>query len=278
MHLDVQRLHSFYYRSAIGRVAQRVVRDQVTTFWPEAKQQSVGGFGFAVPLLRPYLADARRVIGLMPAQQGVMPWPAGMPNVSVLCEETLWPIENGRFDKLILMHGLETSERPSALLEECWRVLGPGGKALFIVPNRSGLWARSDATPFGFGRPYSMGQLEAQLKAHNFAPQRHTAVLYQPPSTRRFWMKTGRFWESMGRSVSALIAGGVLMVEVTKTNPTPRGTKAGSRVLNPLGNLVPTPSSKPARARVQGKSAAFDHGDFGRCSHCAHFLCMCSKR
>jgi SAM-dependent methyltransferase len=262
MHLDVQRLHSFYYRSAIGRVAQRVVRDQVTTFWPEAKQQSVGGFGFAVPLLRPYLADARRVIGLMPAQQGVMPWPAGMPNVSVLCEETLWPIENGRFDKLILMHGLETSERPSALLEECWRVLGPGGKALFIVPNRSGLWARSDATPFGFGRPYSMGQLEAQLKAHNFAPQRHTAVLYQPPSTRRFWMKTGRFWESMGRSVSALIAGGVLMVEVTKTNPTPRGTKAGSRVLNPLGNLVPTPSSKPARARVQGKSAAFDRGGF----------------
>lgn len=64
MHLDVQRLHSFYYRSAIGRVAQRVVRDQVTTFWPEAKQQSVGGFGFAVPLLRPYLPDARRVIGL----------------------------------------------------------------------------------------------------------------------------------------------------------------------------------------------------------------------
>jgi SAM-dependent methyltransferase len=251
MHLDVQRLHSFYYRSAIGRVAQRVVRDQVTTFWPEAKQQSVGGFGFAVPLLRPYLPDARRVIGLMPAQQGVMPWPAGMPNVSVLCEETTWPIENGRFDKLILMHGLETSERPSALLEECWRVLGPGGKALFIVPNRSGLWARSDATPFGYGRPYSMGQLESQLKSHNFAPQRHTAVLYQPPSTRRFWMKTGRFWEKMGRSVSALIAGGVLMVEVTKTNPTPRGTKSGSRVLSPLGNLVPTPSAKPARARVQ---------------------------
>jgi hypothetical protein len=96
-----------------------------------------------------------------------------------------------------------------------------------------------------------MGQLESQLKSHNFAPQRHTAVLYQPPSTRRFWMKTGRFWEKMGRSVSALIAGGVLMVEVTKTNPTPRGTKSGSRVLSPLGNLVPTPSAKTARARVQ---------------------------
>ena len=36
-----------------------------------------GGFGFAVPLLRPYLVDARRVIALMPGPQGVMSWPAG---------------------------------------------------------------------------------------------------------------------------------------------------------------------------------------------------------
>jgi hypothetical protein len=41
----------------------------------------VVGFGFAVPLLRPYLAEARRVIGLMPGPQGVMPWPPGMENV-----------------------------------------------------------------------------------------------------------------------------------------------------------------------------------------------------
>ncbi|MFP7569692.1 methyltransferase domain-containing protein [Marivita sp. S2033] len=251
MHLDVQTLHKFYYRSALGRVAQRVVRDQVRSFWPEAKRQTVGGYGFAIPLLRPYLTESRRIIGLMPAQQGVMAWPAGMPNVSVLCEETLWPIENGRFDKLVLMHGLETSERPSALLEECWRVLGPGGKALFIVPNRSGLWARSDATPFGYGRPYSAGQLESQLKAHHFEPGRHTAVLYQPPSTRRFWMKTGPFWEKMGRRVSALVAGGVLMIEVTKITPKPTGTRVESRVLKPLGSLVPAPTAEPVQARVQ---------------------------
>ena len=250
MHLDVQTLHGFYYRSAIGRVAQRVVRDEVRAFWPDANQQSMGGFGFAVPLLRPYLPEARRIIGLMPAQQGVMPWPAGMSNVSVLCEETRWPIENGRFDKLVVMHGLETSERPTALLDEVWRVLRPGGEALFIVPNRTGLWARSDHTPFGYGRPYSMGQLEAQLKAHHFDPQRHKAVLYQPPSTRRFWMKTGQFWEKVGRSVSALVAGGILMVEVTKIHPKPTGTRVQNRVLNPLGNLVPQPAAKPAGVRL----------------------------
>ncbi|MBK5945562.1 hypothetical protein CCR83_03625, partial [Rhodobacter veldkampii DSM 11550] len=128
MHLDVLDLRNFYYRTQLGRAAQKAVRDRVLALWPatasEIAGQTVVGYGFAVPLLRPYLAHARRVIGLMPGQQGVMPWPAGMPNVSVLCEETRWPLETGLVDRLILLHGLETSEHPSALLEEAWRVLG----------------------------------------------------------------------------------------------------------------------------------------------------------
>ncbi|HSG54515.1 MAG TPA: class I SAM-dependent methyltransferase, partial [Paracoccaceae bacterium] len=194
MHLDVQDLRNFYYRSTLGRAAQKAVRDQMLRMWPEAKGQTVVGFGFAVPLLRPYLEEARRVTGLMPGPQGVMPWPAGLPNVSVLCQETAWPLETGHVDKLVLLHGLETSEQPSALLEECFRVLGPGGRALFIVPNRAGLWSRSDATPFGYGRPYTLRQLEAQLKRHSFLPERHATALYQPPSDRRFWRKTASFW------------------------------------------------------------------------------------
>ena len=156
MHLDVLDLRNFYYRTQLGRVAQRAIRDCVVALWPPAQGQTVAGFGFAVPLLRPYLASARRVIGLMPGPQGVMAWPAGMANVSVLCEETEWPLPTGMVDRLVLLHGLETSEQPSAVLEECYRVLGPGGRALFIVPNRSGLWARRDGTPFGFGHPYSL--------------------------------------------------------------------------------------------------------------------------
>ena len=117
MHLDVKDLRNFYYRSTLGRAAQKAVRDEVLNLWPTAKGQTVVGFGFAVPLLRPYLPEARRVVGLMPAPQGVMPWPAGAPNVSVLCEETQWPIDTGRVDHLIMMHGLENSESPSELLE-----------------------------------------------------------------------------------------------------------------------------------------------------------------
>ncbi|THD72100.1 methyltransferase domain-containing protein [Thalassobius vesicularis] len=240
MHLDVQDLRNFYYRSTLGRAAQKAVRDQLLALWPEAQGQTVVGFGFAAPLLRPYLADARRVTALMPGPQGVMSWPAGMPNVSVLCEETLWPIETGHVDRLVVMHGLETSEQPSALLDECWRVLGPGGKAMFIVPNRAGLWSRSDLTPFGYGRPYTLGQLETQLKRRNFMPERTATTLYQPPSHRRFWRKTGEMWERLGASFSVVVAGGVIMVEATKRVHAPSGPGLKEAVRRPLSILNPT--------------------------------------
>jgi hypothetical protein len=104
MHLDVHDIREFYYRSTLGRAAQGVIRGELQRLWPEAKGQNVVGFGFAVPLLRPFLGEARRVIGLMPGPQGVMPWPAGQPNISVLCEDHLWPLATGSVDKLVLLH------------------------------------------------------------------------------------------------------------------------------------------------------------------------------
>jgi len=255
MHLDVLDLRNFYYRTQLGRVAQRAIRDQVVRMWPVAQGQTVAGFGFAVPLLRPYLADARRVIGLMPGPQGVMPWPAGMENVSVLCEETHWPLSTGFVDRLVLMHGLETSENPSAVLEESHRVLGPGGKALFVVPNRAGLWARRDGTPFGFGRPYSSGQLEAQLKRHGFTPERSLTALHAPPSSSRFWLKTSSFWESFGQHLPWL-SGGVLMIEASKQVYAPTRGGLGAvvrkplRVLEGVGKAAPEPAMRSPTARA----------------------------
>jgi len=247
MHLDVLDLRNFYYRTQLGRVAQRAIRDQVTALWQPTVGQTVAGFGFAVPVLRPYLPEARRVIGLMPGPQGVMPWPAGETNVSVLCEETAWPLSTGFVDRLILMHGLETSDSPSAVLHEAHRVLGPGGRALFIVPNRAGLWARRDGTPFGYGRPYSSGQLEAQLKRHAFTPERSLTVLFAPPSQGRFWLRTSPFWERIGRAVPWL-AGGVLMIEASKQVYAPTRGGLGAivrkprRVLEGVGQQVPVPT------------------------------------
>ncbi|NOX73452.1 MAG: class I SAM-dependent methyltransferase [Alphaproteobacteria bacterium] len=252
MHLDVVDLKAFYYRTRLGRVAQRAVRGRVREFWPSVKGETVAGFGFASPLLRPFLNEARRVISLMPAPQGVMPWPDGQPNISLLTEETNWPLQTAFIDRLVVLHGLETSENPARLLDEIWRVMKPGGRVLFVVPNRSGLWSRRDVTPFGYGHPYSLRQLESQLKKHRFAPERHLAALYSPPSQKRFWLKVSPALERAGRAVSARIAGGVLLVEASKQiyAPTPKGLPEA--VKRPLGVLqgVGRPSPEPASGRV----------------------------
>ena len=251
MHLDVTQLRNFYYRTALGRSAQSVVRAELQRFWPEAKSQTVVGFGFAVPLLRPFLADARRVVGLMPAAQGVAPWPVGMSNVAVLTAEDAWPLDTGVADKVVILHGLEMSDEPGSLLRECHRVLGPGGRAVVIVPNRVGLWARNENTPFGFGRPYTLPQLEKQLTDNGFLIERHAAVLFQPPSNRAFWLKSGRALEKVGRWMPSYVAAGVLMLEVTKRVQAPLqgGIKRRTRpleIIEGLGQPEPT-TRQPAR-------------------------------
>ncbi|MEL6954194.1 MAG: methyltransferase domain-containing protein [Pseudomonadota bacterium] len=256
MHLDVLDLRKFYYRTRLGRIAQRAVRERVAQIWPSLPPGStVVGFGFAAPLLRPYLDTARRVVCLMPAEQGVMAWPEPvgpepLGNVSALCDEAHWPLGAGAVDRLLCLHGLETSETPSRVLEEAARVLSPGGRALFIVPNRAGLWARRDATPFGFGRPYSIGQIEQQLKRHKFVPEGHYSALFVPPSQARFWLKSAGFLERVGRRLPALYTGGVVIVEASKQVFAPTRPGLAERVSRPLKVLegVPQPVGATGRA------------------------------
>lgn len=239
MHLDVVDLRNFYYRTQLGRAAQRAMRDQLVRMWSpsELAGRTVAGFGFTAPLLRPYLDQSRRVIGLMPAGQGVMPWPAGQPNVSVLSEELHWPIETGMVDRLVLLHALEFSDQPAALLAECARVLGPGGRLMVIVPNRMGLWAPREGTPFGFGRPYSLGQLDMEVRRAGFMAERHAAALYIPPSQKRFWLSSAAMWEKLGGRFAGLLSGGVIMLELSRQIQPSRRIGIGLAVRRPMAIL-----------------------------------------
>ncbi len=250
MHLDVRDLKNFYDRTALGRAARRALRSQLCDLWPvgRCRGEALAGYGYATPLLGPYLEEAGRVINMMPGPQGVLPWPAGRANVSLLCEETLWPLANETIDRLVILHGLETSEHPAALLEESYRILKGGGRAIFIVPNRAGLWARRDRTPFGFGRPYSLLQLESLLRDFGFVPEHHRSALFFPPSERRFWLRTGAFWENAGRRLPSYLAGGVLIVEAGKQVPAPRRPGLPERVRLPFRVLEGVKAKGPRPA------------------------------
>jgi SAM-dependent methyltransferase len=255
MHHDVLALRDFYYTTSLGRAVQKALRDRLTGAWGDVRGLSVGGFGFAAPLLRPFLDPAARVIALMPGPQGVMPWPAEGANRSVLVEETSWPLATDLLDRLVVLHGLETSERPAALLEEAARVLKVGGQAMFILPNRSGLWARNDATPFGLGRPYTLGQCEQLLGDHGFALEDHDAALFFPPRDTRRWLRWSMAIERTGRRVSRLHAGGVLMVHARRVSDTPRMSGLAVRDRKPLRILdgVAQPGLRPAWRKKDGQ-------------------------
>lgn len=252
MHHDIADLQRFYYQRSLGRVVQRVLRDRLTDRWSPSQMQgmTVAGFGFAAPMLRPYLAQARRVTALMPGPQGVMGWPAGAANHSVLCDEIAWPIDTGSVDRLVLLHGLETSDHPAALLAEAWRVLGPGGRMLVMVPNRAGLWAASDATPFGFGRSYTAGQLEAQTRQAGFVAGWNGAALYIPPSDRRFWLRSAQFWERTGARISRVLVAGVVLAELTKQVHSPVGPGVGVHLPSPIEVLGGIARPRPGRQQA----------------------------
>lgn len=219
MHLDVVELRRFYYRQALGRVAQRSLRNWLVQAWAQTEGMSIGGFGFAAPLLRPFLQSSERVICMMPGQQGVMQWPEADDSRTVMVEEAAWPLASQSLDRLVMLHGLEASDHAHALLDEARRVLTDSGEMVLMLPNRRGLWARSDQTPFGFGRPYSLGQAESLLQSHGFDIQSHDWALYSLPSHRKFSLRSAAVTERIGRVLRQLPPPGVMILRTRKISP-----------------------------------------------------------
>src|SRR5690606_22650202 len=151
----------------------------------------------------------------MPARQGAIKWPSDAPSRVALVEETLLPLPDASVDRLLAIHALELTIYGPDMLREIWRVLAASGRLLLIVPNRRGVWARSDATPFGHGSPFSRQQLMMLLRETSFTPLGWGEALWIPPVTRVPFLRATVAWERVGRSLS-LPFPGVHIVEATK--------------------------------------------------------------
>ena len=60
MHLDVVDIRDFYYSTHLGALAQRRLQASLRALWPRVPGLSIGGYGFAAPLLRPFKREATR--------------------------------------------------------------------------------------------------------------------------------------------------------------------------------------------------------------------------
>ena len=113
------------------------------------------------------------------------------------------------------MHGLEHADNVRRLLREAWRVLKDDGRLLVVAPNRHGLWAHLERTPFGHGEPYSTGQLERLLRRQMFAVTRREPALFVPPFQTRMLLRGAMVWERLGTRLAPGFAG-VTLMEATK--------------------------------------------------------------
>jgi SAM-dependent methyltransferase len=211
---DVVDLRDFY-RSGLGQVARRMIRRAIQRVWPDVRGTRLLGIGYTTPFLSLLSGDTERTIALMPASLGVLRWPSEGRNIVTLAEEGELPFPDYSIDRILLIHALETSDEVGPMLKEIWRVLAGGGRLLIVVPNRRGIWARLDRTPFGSGRPYTMSQLSQLLRDEQFTPVGSDVALFIPPARSRMIMRSARAWERIGKSWFPTFAG-VLLVEATK--------------------------------------------------------------
>jgi SAM-dependent methyltransferase len=238
MHPDVFELRDFYNRP-LGTVVRRLLTSRIRARWRSVNGLTVMGLGFAIPYIGMFRGEASRLGALMLSDQGALAWPASAPLATVMVEEAMLPLPDASIERLLGVHCLEGSERAAALLREIWRVLTPEGRLLLVVPNRRGIWARLDSTPFGHGRPYSRAQLERLLADALFTPLEYTPALYMPPLERKWLVRWATAFERLGAALWPVFAG-VIIVEARKEL---------------MGALA-----EPGRRRVVGRLATAEGG------------------
>jgi len=191
-----------------------ILRGQVQAHWDPSLPRSMLGLGYALPYLWPYLSDGQ-VVAAMPAAQGVLRWPHQGPSATCLVHDHALPFPKASFERVLLVHALEHAQDPEALIGQAWDVLTGQGELIILVPNRLSVWARRDMTPFGQGRPYSHGQLEAITGKVGFAVSAHDYLLFMPPLRARWALGLMNPLEKLSRRLGTRF-GGVHLIKLRK--------------------------------------------------------------
>ncbi|GIK98905.1 MAG: methyltransferase type 11 [Alphaproteobacteria bacterium] len=255
MHSDVVDLRDFY-ATRLGLMSRHLIRRRIRAMWPNLAGETVLGLGYATPYLRQFRDEAQRVIAIMPAAQGVLRWPPEGPSLAALADQTELPLPDASVDRVLLVHSLEGVDHLHDMLREVWRVMSSSGRLLVVVPNRRGIWARTDRTPFGQGHPYSPPQLSRLLREHNFLPMQSGGALFMPPFRSGALVGSAPAWERVGRRWFPTFAGVILCEAGKQIYAVPAMRKRRRRaVVLPFPNPVAQGSRAVAARRSLGGAA-----------------------
>ncbi|MBF0183002.1 MAG: methyltransferase domain-containing protein [Magnetococcales bacterium] len=220
MMLEAVRLHDWYNSPQGQTVVDLIGNSMVQWLNVNHPTMQLLGLGYTQPYLDRFVhslttQQCALPLAASPAEMGVIPWPSSQANRIAQVRPDALPFADTQFNQVLMVHFLESCDSPQGALRETWRILTPGGRLLIVVPNRGGLWARRDTTPFGWGRPYSPGQLAELLTDSLFIPRQSRFALFMPPVGKRYFPQAAPAWEKAGDRWFAPL-GGVILCEAEK--------------------------------------------------------------
>lgn len=197
-----------FYAAPLGALAADIIARRLVRLWPDLTGMSVLGLGYPAPFLPAWRGQAYACLNATTSHHAP---PAG----SCAIDAFRLPFADLVFDRVLVIHGVEPVGQDARLLREIWRVLKDDGRVLVVAPNRTGLWAHADSTPFGQGRPYSRGQLNRLLAAAMFRAERQDTTLFTPPGWARLLRPVASACEVLGHALLPELAG-VMITEAVK--------------------------------------------------------------
>ncbi len=225
-----------FYATRGGRVAARLLRRRIATVWPDLSRLRVLGLGHTQPFLSLWQQQATCIAGEGQAPRQATVSTHLLASASCVVREDELPFPDLSFDRILVSHALETSLNAPKLLRTVWRVLRDDGRLLLVVPNRRGMWAHLENTPFGQGAPSSKRQIERLLADALFRVERTDGALWLPPADLRPLLRMGNLVERAGARLAPQFPG-VLLIEAVKDvyAALPAGKRVHRRVLVTAG-------------------------------------------
>jgi hypothetical protein len=129
--------------------------------------------------------------------------------------------------------------------------MAPSGRVILAAASRRGLWANSENTPFGAGRPFSRAQLEQLVREAELEPIAWSRALYTPPVS---WMAPyAGALEQVGAVLWPSYSFYILLETIYQTYAVkPRGLGATARALMP-GVVQPAPAAGRMAQKAQAR-------------------------
>ncbi|AQS87199.1 SAM-dependent methyltransferase [Neoasaia chiangmaiensis NBRC 101099] len=203
-----------FYASRRGALTAMLLAERLRPLLPAPAGRRILGLGYAQPvmthwqeLMEAQWAGTARLDTMLTRQP-----PVGDADSATwirhdcLTGPDYLPFDDLALDVVLVVHGLEFAGR-APFLRSIWKTLRDDGALILVTPNRTGLWAHDDSTPFGHGTPFSAGQLDRLLDRALFRTEKALPALTVPPGGLCLGRQTARLCDRIGQVLSRRLGG-----------------------------------------------------------------------